>query len=124
MNTTANTTAKTAAKPVIGHCLRCRRALTNPTPDGYGPKCRAMVRRAARAEVVAQYKPYLVEKAEELIEQGGLIPLRANRVFLAVSSDGSTAYRTHRAACTCPAGIKGQHACKHRIAAHLLSIAA
>ncbi|WP_329368835.1 SWIM zinc finger family protein [Streptomyces sp. NBC_00669] len=123
MNTTTHT-AKAAAKPVIGHCLRCRRALTNPSPDGYGPKCRTMIRRAARAEVVAQYRPHQIEKAQELIEQGGLIPLRANRVFLAASSDGSTAYRTHRAACTCPAGIRGLHPCKHRIAAHLLSIAA
>lgn len=121
MNTTTNTVA--AAKPVIGHCLRCRRALHNPTPDGYGPKCRTLVRRAARAQVIAQYKTHQVAKAEELIEQGGLVPLRANRVFLAVSSDGSTAYRTHRAACTCPAGIKGTHPCKHRIAAHILSAA-
>ncbi|MFE3378756.1 SWIM zinc finger family protein [Streptomyces anulatus] len=113
-----------AAKPVIGHCLRCGRALRVPTTDGYGPKCRVMVRKAARAEVVAQYKPHQVVKAEELLEQGGLIPLRARRVFLAVSSDGSTAYKAHRAACTCPAGIKGVHPCKHRIAAHILSLAA
>lgn len=83
-----------------------------------------MIRRARRAEVVAQYKPHQVAKAEELIEQGALIPLRGRRVFLAVSSDGSTAYRAHRAACTCPAGIKGVHPCKHRIAAHILSLAA
>jgi uncharacterized Zn finger protein len=121
--TSTATQAATAAKPIIGHCLKCRRALRNPSHDGYGPKCRVMVRRAARAEVIAQYKPHQVEKAEELIEQGGLIPLRANRVFLAASSDGSATYRTHRAACTCPAGIKGLHACKHRIAAHILSVA-
>lgn len=121
MNT--NTTKATAAKPITGHCLRCRRALRNPTTDGYGPKCRVMVRKAARAEALAQYKPHLVTKAEELIEQGGLIPIRANRVFLAVSSDGTNTYRSHRAACTCPAGIKGAHVCKHRIAAHLLALA-
>lgn len=116
-------TTKATAKPVIGHCLRCRRALRIPTTDGYGPKCRTHVRKAARAEVVSQYKPHLVAKAEELIEQGGLIPIRANRVFLAVSSDGTDTYRSHRAACTCPAGIKGAHVCKHRIAAHLLTLA-
>lgn len=122
--TGAASTAHKAAKPITGHCLKCRRALRNPSPDGYGPKCRVMVRKARRAAVVAQYKPHLVEKAEELIEQGALIPLRGLRVFLAVSSDGSTAYKTHRAACTCPAGIKGAHVCKHRIAAHILSLAA
>ncbi|MDN3056880.1 SWIM zinc finger family protein [Streptomyces sp. SRF1] len=117
------TTAK-VTKPIVGHCLKCRRPLRNASPDGYGPKCRVMVRKAARARVVAQYKPHQVAKAEELLEQGGLIPLRANRVFLAVSSDGSATYKVHRAACTCPAGIKGVHPCKHRIAAHIVSLAA
>ncbi|MFF5655240.1 hypothetical protein [[Kitasatospora] papulosa] len=111
-------------KPITGHCLRCRRALRNPSTDGYGPKCRVMVRKARKAAVVAQYKPHQVEKAEELIEQGALVPLRGNHLFLAVSSDGSATYRTHRAACTCPAGIKGVHPCKHRIAAHIVSLAA
>ncbi|UQA95654.1 SWIM zinc finger family protein [Streptomyces halobius] len=111
-------TTKTAEN--VTRCLKCRRVLRNASPDGYGPKCRKKVRAAARAEVVAQYKPHQVAKAQELLEQGGLIPLRANRVFLAVSSDGSATYKTHRAACTCPAGIKGLHPCKHRIAAHIL----
>jgi uncharacterized Zn finger protein len=108
------------------NCLRCGRALTSAksTAAGYGPTCTRKVREAARAEVIAQYKPAQVAKAEELIEQGALIPLRANRVFLAVSSDGTQTYKTHRAACTCPAGLKGRHACKHQIAAHILSLAA
>ncbi|MEU5834509.1 SWIM zinc finger family protein [Streptomyces diacarni] len=118
------TTTTQASKPVVAHCLRCGRALRNATADGYGPKCRVMVRKAARAEVVAQYKPHQVAKAEELIEQGGLVPLRGCRVFYAVSSDGATAYKAHRAACTCPAGIKALYPCKHRIAAHILSLAA
>lgn len=107
------------------HCLRCGRGLRSAksVSTGYGPTCHRKVRAAARAEVVAQYKPHQVAKAEELIEQGGLVPLRGN-VFLAVSSDGSTVYRTHRAACTCPAGLKGRYACKHSIAAHILSLAA
>jgi uncharacterized Zn finger protein len=112
---------QTPAEPT--RCLKCRRILRRPSPDGYGPKCRQKLRRAARSPLVAQYKPHLVEKAVELLEQGGLIPLRKNRVFLAASSDGSGVYRTHRAACTCPAGIKGVHVCKHRIAAHIVSAA-
>jgi hypothetical protein len=108
------------------NCLRCGRTLTSAksTATGYGPTCTRKVREAARAEVIAQYKPAQVAKAEELIEQGALIPLRANRVFLAVSSDGTQTYKTHRAACTCPAGLKGRYACKHQIAAHILSLAA
>ncbi|MCX4550564.1 MULTISPECIES: hypothetical protein [unclassified Streptomyces] len=108
-------------------CLKCRRILRRPTADGYGPKCRTKVRKATRSEHLGQYKPHLVEKAVELLEQGGLIPLRKsskNRVFLAVSSDGSTAYRSAPAACNCPAGLRAVHVCKHRIAAHILTIAA
>lgn len=108
------------------HCLRCGRTLraTRSIAAGYGPTCARKVKAAAKAQIIAQYKPHQVAKAEELIEQGALVPLRGNRIFLAASSDGSQTYRTHRAACTCPAGIKGRHACKHQIAAHILSLAA
>lgn len=107
------------------NCLRCGRKLTSAKSIalGYGPTCQRKVREAAKAEILAQYKPHQVAKAEELIEQGGLIPLRGS-IYLAVSSDGTQTYKTHRAACTCPAGLKGLHACKHRIAAHILSLAA
>ena len=118
----AFTSANTAHTP---RCLRCGRALTaaRSVTNNYGPTCRRRVRDAARAQVAAQYKPHQVVKAEELIEQGALVPLRGRRVFLTVSTDGATTYRTHRAACTCPAGIKGAHPCKHRIAAHLVTAA-
>lgn len=106
-------------------CLRCGRPLTSTRSitTGYGPTCTRKVRAARRAQITAQYKAHQVAKAEELIEQGALIPLRGRRIFLAVSSDGSATYRTHRAACTCPAGIKGTHPCKHRIAAHIVAAA-
>lgn len=118
-----NTTTATAkvSRPVVGQCLRCGRDLRNASTDGYGPKCRAMYRKAAKAEAIAQYKPHQVAKAVELIEQGGMVRLR-NLVFLAASSDGSAVYRTHPAACNCPAGLKGRHACKHQIAAHVLAL--
>jgi hypothetical protein len=108
-------------------CTKCGRRLRNYSPDGLGPKCRRKVRKAGRSEVIARrYKAHLVEKAVELLEQGGLIPLREsskNVVFLAVSSDGSTAYRTAVAACTCPAGLRSKYDCKHRIAAHVMALA-
>ncbi|MFI6251500.1 DUF6011 domain-containing protein [Streptomyces sp. NPDC051016] len=107
------------------NCLRCGRKLTSAKScaTGYGPTCQRKVREAARAEVIATYKPHQIAKAEELIEQGALIPLRPG-IYLTPSSDGTQTYRTHRAACSCPAGIKGIHPCKHRIAAHILSLAA
>lgn len=107
------------------NCLRCGRKLTSAksTATGYGPTCTRKVREAAKAEIITTYKAHQIAKAEELIEQGALIPLRSG-IYLAPSSDGSRTYKAHRAACSCPAGIKGLHPCKHRIAAHILSLAA
>jgi hypothetical protein len=107
------------------HCLRCGRPLraARSIANGYGRTCKAKVA-AAKAEIVAQYKAHLVAKAEELIEQGGIVAIRARRIFQVVASDGTTTYKTHRAACTCKAGLKAKHTCYHRIAAHILSLAA
>lgn len=108
------------------NCLRCGRALRSPASiaRGYGRHCQAKVREAAKAEVVAQYKPATVAKAEELIEQGGIVPLRARRVFLVVASNGVDTYKTAAQGCTCPAGIKGRYVCYHRVAARILALAA
>lgn len=108
------------------NCLRCGRALRSPksTALGYGPTCQRKVREAAKAEVVAQYKAHLVTKAEELIEQGGIIALRGRNIFQVVASNGTDTYKTAPQGCTCAAGLKGKHVCYHRIAAHILSLAA
>ncbi|WP_228980190.1 hypothetical protein [Streptomyces sp. DH12] len=118
--------AATAETENTTRCTRCGRRLRNVSPDGYGPKCRRKVRKATRSTELDQHKPHLVEKAVELLEQGGVIPLRdttKNKVFLVVSSDGSETYRTARAACTCPAGLRALHVCAHRIAVHVLDLA-
>ncbi|MDK1473628.1 DUF6011 domain-containing protein [Streptomyces sp. 549] len=108
------------------HCLRCGRPLraARSIANGYGRTCKAKVAAAAKAEIVAQYKAHLVAKAEELIEQGGIVAIRARRVFRTVSSDGTRTYLSAPQGCTCKAGLKGRHACFHRIAAHILSLAA
>jgi hypothetical protein len=106
------------------NCLRCGRRLssTKSTATGYGPTCTRKVRKSARAEVIAQHKPAQVAKAQELIEQGGVIPLRRN-VFRTVSSDGTRTYLTAPQACNCAAGLKGKHMCFHRIAAQIVTAA-
>lgn len=121
------TTADKATAPVIAHCLRCGRALRRPTTDGYGPKCRTRIRKAAaaaKAAILAPFKPAQAAKAVELIEQGGVIPLRGRRVFLSMSSDGLTAYRTAvTGQCNCPAGLKAVR-CYHVAAARIVALAA
>ncbi|MFF3665409.1 helix-turn-helix domain-containing protein [Microtetraspora malaysiensis] len=69
------------------------------------------------------YKQHQINKARELIEDGGIVPFRGRRIFRAVSSDGTRTYLTAPQACTCAAGLKGRHACLHRIAAIILAAA-
>lgn len=102
MTTTSETT----------RCIRCRRALRNATPDGYGPTCRRRIHKAARE--MAEVTPHQVESAREALRDGAVIPLRG-RVFLVVSTDGAQTYRTAVQACNCPAGLVGRM-CWHRAA--------
>lgn len=107
-------------------CTRCGRRLTSAksVAAGYGPTCRAKVAKATSTITdTAAYKPAQVDKAAELIELGGIVPIRGRRVFRAVSSDGTRIYLTAPQACNCAAGIKGQHVCFHRIAATILAAA-
>lgn len=114
-------TASTSSK-----CLRCGRALTAGTSvaRGYGRSCGARIRTAAEAATrTAEFKPAQVDKAVELIEAGAIVPMRGRRVFAVVSSNGLDRYLTAPQSCTCAAGLKGQHVCYHRVAAHLLAAA-
>ncbi|MGC4947747.1 hypothetical protein ACLQ2N_16320 [Streptomyces sp. DT224] len=105
-------------------CRKCHRVLRNASPDGLGPKCRRMVRRTARLNPPAAYKPFQLAKALELLELGGVVPLRGKRVYLTVSDDGSEVYRTAATGqCNCPAGLRATSPCYHGAAAHLLATA-
>lgn len=73
---------------------------------------------------VTDYKPTAIDKARELIEQRGILPTRRPGIYTAVSSDGSITYLVHRAACTCPAGLKGRYRCYHRAAVAIVQAAA
>lgn len=105
-------------------CLRCHRTLRSAASiaRGYGRTCQARITAAAK---LAAHKPAQVEKAQELIADGGLILLRRgrNRVFQVVASNGVDRYLTAPQACTCKAGLRGVSVCYHRIAAQLVSAA-
>lgn len=107
------------------NCLRCGRKLTSAksVATGYGPTCTRRVKAAAKAQVIAAHKPTTVAKAQELIEQGAIVPLRGHRIFTVISSDGTATYKTAAQACTCPAGIKGRFVCYHRVAAQIVAAA-
>jgi hypothetical protein len=106
------------------NCLSCGRRLTaaRSVAAGRGRACQAKVNRAARTADLSRYKPFQVEKAAELLEQGGLIPTSRPGVWTAVSSDGDTRYLVDQLAhtCGCKAGQRGID-CYHLAGADILA---
>jgi Family of unknown function (DUF6011) len=104
-------------------CLRpgCGRKLTAAASikAGYGPVCRAKIRLAAINEAVKGFAAAQVEKARELISDGGIVAISRPGVFRASSSNGTDQYLVHSAACNCPAGLHGRQ-CYHLAAARIL----
>lgn len=106
-------------------CLRCGRTLRSASSvkASYGPVCRARIRAAALAEAVRGFAATQVEKARELIADGGLIPVRG-QIFRAVSSKGDTAYLVAATGqCNCPSGLRRGRAdtCYHVAAARMVA---
>lgn len=68
------------------------------------------------------FKPFQVEKAVELVEQGGIVATSRPGLYAAVSSDGSVTYLVDAGArtCTCKAGERGVR-CYHVAAALMAS---
>lgn len=103
-------------------CLRCHRTLRSAASiaRGYGRTCQARITAAAK---LAAHKPAQVEKAVELLADGGLVLVRRRRtpVFQVVASNGVDRYLTAPQACTCKAGLRGTSTCYHRIAAQLIA---
>jgi hypothetical protein len=102
------------------HCLApgCGRPLTSPVSRsrGYGHGCWRKLRTArtvARVVVAEVYTAEQLDKADELIEDGALVPTGIEGMFLAVSSDGSEYYQTTTYECSCPAS----RPCCHNAAA-------
>lgn len=112
----------TTATPT--RCTRCGRVLRAAASiaRGYGRTCGTRIAAAAKTSA---HKPAQVEKARELIADGGLVLRRLgrNRVFEVVASNGTDRYLTAAQACTCKAGLAGRFVCYHRIAAQLVTAA-
>jgi hypothetical protein len=86
--------------------------------DALTVSAETLVRLAART---ASYTADQINKAVELIEDGGIHPLRPG-IWLTVSTDGIRTHRTTASACTCEAGVKGIR-CYHNVAVRALEVA-
>jgi hypothetical protein len=102
-------------------CLRCHRPLhaASSVKAHYGPVCRARIRAAALAEALRDFTTAQVEKAREMLADGGLVPMRSG-IWQATSSDGASTYLVAWQTCNCPAGLHGRR-CYHVAAARMAS---
>lgn len=111
------------------HCLRCGRALraAKSIADGMGRTCKAKVRAAAKVVDLSAFKDAAAAaaKAEQLIEDGAIVPTRITGQYVATSSDGTTVYLVDAVerSCTCK-GHQRVGRCYHLVAADILSAAA
>lgn len=112
-------------------CLRCGRvrhfrsaeAAAKAAP--HGRICAMRIRAAAIADAVKGFAQAQVDKARELISDGGIVATNRPGVFRAVSSKGDGSYLTHPATCSCAASRRGRATpCYHSLAAKLLLAAA
>lgn len=103
-------------------CTRCGRTLhsADSIARGYGRTCQRKIREAA---ALVTCKPAALAKAQELIADGGIIPVKTKRirVFAVISSNGTSHYLTAPQACNCAAGLRGHAVCYHRVAAQLIA---
>ncbi|WP_066073817.1 DUF6011 domain-containing protein [Frankia sp. EI5c] len=106
--------------PAPMRCLRCGRTLTSPPSiaAGFGPGCTRHFRRVA--PTLPGFTDRQIADALELLELGGIVPLRGRHVWLTIGHRG-TAYRTASTGqCTCVAGAHGKP-CHHAAAVRLVA---
>lgn len=111
----------TTATPADEHrCLRCGRSLR--VSQGYGPRCAAKIRKAAVDAARAGFTADQQAKADELIRDGGLAPVRMTArngmLFRAVSSRGDETYLCCANGCAC----KSRRGCYHMLSAKVVGI--
>jgi hypothetical protein len=98
----------------------CGRTLHSPATvaRGYGSRCWAKIRKAAKQADLSAWTPAQIEDARQAIEDAAVIPSNREGVFHVVSSDGSEVHLVHRDGCNCTAGLKTHQPrpCWHRCA--------
>lgn len=111
------------------HCLRCGRTLTaaKSIENRMGRTCRAKVRKATEVADFSAFKDATSarNKAEQLIDDGAIVPTRIPGQYVATSSDGTTVYLvdTVERSCTCK-GHQNHGRCYHLSAGDILTATA
>jgi len=107
----------TETRKCLGGCGRTLRS-AEAVARGYGSRCWAKIRKAAKQADLSAWTPQQVEQARELIEDGGVVPSTRPDVFHTVSTDGTEVHRTAEHGCNCTNGLKTHQPrpCFHRCA--------
>lgn len=104
--------------------IRCQRCGRKIKRGPYGEKYARMIRKAALDTARAGFTADQQAKADELIRDGGLVPVRMTArngmLFRAVSSRGDETYLVCAAGCSC----KARRSCYHQLGATVLGITA
>lgn len=103
-------------------CHRCHRILraAKSIARKYGRGCAAILRAAALAEAVKGFAEAQVEKARQLIEDGGIVAIREG-IYRVAASNGLDFYSVAvTGQCSCRAGVNGWP-CYHFAAARIMS---
>ncbi|WP_083473310.1 MULTISPECIES: DUF6011 domain-containing protein [unclassified Frankia] len=111
----------TGVSEISTFCLRCGRRLTSPpsVSAGFGPGCTRHFRRTA--PTLTGFTSQQLEDALELLELGGIVPLRGRRVWLTIGHRGATYRTAPTGQCTCAAGVHGKP-CHHVAAVRLVVV--
>jgi len=112
----------------IHRCNRCHRILraTASVTSGYGPGCRAVIRREAREHALDELNDKQRSKALEIVADGGVQRI-SDRVFLVIAGLGDQVYRTCvNGSCNCAWGLRRKSAltkpCAHVGAVRLFGV--
>jgi hypothetical protein len=124
MTTASPQASATETRKCLGGCGRTLRSAEAVT-RGYGSRCWAKVRKAARTTDLSAWTETQVEEAEQAIADGAVVPSTRGGVFYVVSSDGTEVYRTARHGCTCRNGLltRPSRPCWHRCAVVIVTAA-
>ena len=97
---------------------------TRPYGARYAAQVRGAVALAAGIAGRFGYTRKQIERAGELLADGGVIPTSVPWLFRTVSSDGERRYFTTTTFCTCPRWERAELPCYHRAAVEILTAVA
>lgn len=118
----SNIDSSTETRKCLGGCGRTLRS-AEAVARGYGARCWAKIRKAAKTADLSQWTESQIEDARQAVEDGAVVRSTREGVFHVVSSDGTEVHLVHRNGCNCQNGLKTRQPrpCWHRCAVAIMT---